>query len=227
MMIKTFKMSAAAALLLSSVIAGCSDAQESQSNDPTTAGQSASESKPDDTGKDNTNPVTTDADFRQYSSDPNKSNTDSDYNLVGTYVAENEDTMTLEVNGKQLVIPKSNSYEPASSLPPSTDLAGQQISVTLSAQDSTITVAQPADQADDADNSQQDLVGQYVSETATQVVIKQGEKEKTYTKSAQFEGDKEPQNEELQGTTVRLDLDKDGNVLRIRTQYQDGSSVGE
>ncbi|WP_046225808.1 hypothetical protein [Paenibacillus dauci] len=226
-MMKSLTMSAAAALLLSGVLAGCSDTQGSKSNDPTSAAQSASESKPDDTGQDNSNPQTTETDYRQYSSDPNKSNPDSDYNVVGKYVAENEDTMTLDVNGKQLIIPKSNSYEPASALPPSTDLPGQQISVTLSAQDGSITVAQPADKADNADNSQQDIVGMYVSQTDTQVVIKQGEKEMTYTKSAQYEAQKDPDNEKLEGTTVRLDLDKDGNVLRIRTQYQDGSTVGD
>lgn len=185
-MMKSLTMSAAAGLLLSGVLAGCSDTQGSKSNDPTSAAQSASESKPDDTGQDNSNPQTTETDYRQYSSDPNKSNPDSDYNVVGKYVAENEDTMTLDVNGKQLIIPKSNSYEPASALPPSTDLPGQQISVTLSAQDGSITVAQPADKADDADNSQQDIVGMYVSQTDTQVVIKQGEKEMTYTKSGSF-----------------------------------------
>ncbi|WP_322907562.1 hypothetical protein [Paenibacillus campi] len=222
-------MGTAAAVLLSGVLAGCgsTNTNESQSSDPTASVQSASEAKPDDTGQANTNAQTLEGDFRQYSTDPNKDNSSSDYNVVGKYVSENGDTMTLDVNGNQLVIPKSNSYEPAADLPTSVDLPGKQISVTLNAQDSTIATAQLAKDADDMDNSQRDMVGQFVSETATQVTIKQGTDEKTYKKAADFEGTDGPANERAVGTTVRLDLDKDGNVVRVRGEYQDGSSVGD
>ncbi|GGJ14316.1 hypothetical protein [Paenibacillus hunanensis] len=223
-------MGTAAAVLLSGVIAGCGDTnnkEASQSGDPTAPLQSASEATPEDTGQANTNAQTLEGDFRQYSTDPNKSDSSSDYNVVGKYVSENGDTMTLDVGGNQLVIPKSNSYEPAAGLPTSVDLPGQEVSVTLNAQDSTIATAQLAKDADDMDNSQRDIVGQFVSETDTEVVIKQGTDEKKYKKAANFEGTDGPANERKAGTTVRVDLDKDGNVVRVRGEYQDGSSVGD
>ncbi|WP_411344981.1 hypothetical protein ACE3MZ_02490 [Paenibacillus sp. WLX1005] len=223
-MMNPLKMSAAAALLLSGVIAGCSNGSQP---DPTAPVQSVSEAETDQAGQDNTTAQTLEGDFRQYSSDPNKSDASADYNVVGKYVAENGDTMTLDVNGKQLNIPKSNSYEAAADLPKSTDLPGQEVSVTLNAQDSTIATAQLAKDADDMDNSQPDIVGQFVSETDTNVVIKQGTEEKSYQKAADFEGTDGPSNERTVGTTVSLDLDKDGKVIRVRGEYQDGSSVGD
>ncbi len=221
-------MGTAAAVLLSGVLAGCgsTNTEANQSSDPTAPLQSASEAKPEDTGQANTNAQTLEGDFRQYSTDPNKDDPSSDYNVVGKYVSENGDTMTLDVEGNQLVIPKSNSYQAAADLPTSVDLPGQQVSVTLNAQDSTIATAELAKDADDMDNSQRDIVGQYVSETDTEVIVKQGTKEMKYKKAANYEGADDPANERAVGTTVRLDLDKDGNVIRVRGEYRDGSSVG-
>lgn len=225
-MMNSLKLGAAAALLLSGVIAGCSNNEDNGMNDPTAPAKSASESTPETTDQDNTNAQTLNGDFRQYSTDPNKDDPTSDYNVVGSYVTENADTMTLEVNGEQIVIPKSNSYQPADDLPTPDELPGQMVSLMLNAQDSTIGVAQLASNADDMDNTTQDIVGQFVSQTDTEIVIKQGTEQKTYKKAANYEGEKTAANEFTEGVSVRLDLDQEGNVIRLRGEYRDGSSVG-
>ncbi|CAJ1316809.1 hypothetical protein PO903_08185 [Paenibacillus sp. PK4536] len=211
-------------LLIAGAVTGCSNP------DATPAAQDQTENKGPNTGQ--TDSSTTDqknaseqsdlADLRQYSSDPNKSDMNADFNVVGTFVSQNEDNLTIKVSGNEVVIPKKSSFEKGDSLPDNMD--GQEISVKIDNQSQSAVSAELAKAANDEDNTTKDPIGTYVSEDTKTVMIKKGEKEVSYNKAADFEENVEAGAADMTGKTVQLELDAEGNVKRVSLQYQDTSS---
>lgn len=163
-------------------------------------------------------------DLKQYSQDPDKDK-DQDFDLIGTFVKEDTDQLTLKIQGKEINIPKSKMFSVKGT---QKDLKDQLVKVEVGskiqqAEEMELTAIARAnnDGVYEQDGDETKIIGTFVSETDQELTIKVKNGNKTYKKTTDFEKDIKNAPADLKGKTVRIELQKDGKIESLDYEPED------
>ncbi|AMX00270.1 hypothetical protein [Rummeliibacillus stabekisii] len=208
------------------ILAGCG-------NDTTNTSPQKDSSQPKQTESSNTstssNENTELKTLKNLSKDPDKNDSsEGDFDLVGKYVKENNDKITLEVHGKQIAIHKKSSFE-SDKKGMKGDWQDKQVVVEVSTNKAVAESVKPTDKtrADqdgvyDRDGDEKEIIGKLVKNDSKELTLQTPNGDKTFQKTHDFELDDEAKSQnKLEDKTVRIETDEHGKAEELSYSWID------
>ncbi|MBU5212747.1 hypothetical protein [Heyndrickxia oleronia] len=163
-------------------------------------------------------------DLKQYSQDPDK-DSDQDFDLVGRLIEESDDQINININGKEVLIPKSKSFAVKGS---HNNLKNQLVKVEIGnhnqqAEEMELTALAKADRDGvyEKNDDETKIIGKYISETDKDITIQVKNGDKKYLKSPDYKIEGKLPSKQLKGKIVRLELQKNNKVKSLEYKQED------
>lgn len=167
--------------------------------------------------------------LKNLSKDPDKNDSsEGDFDLVGKYVKENDDEITLEIHGKQVAIQKNSSFE-SDKKGMKGDWQDKQVVVEVSTDKAVAESVKPTDKtlADqdgvyDRDGNEKEIIGKLIKNDSNEITLQTPNGNKTFQKTHDFELDDEAKSQtKLEGKMVRIETDDQGKAEELSYSWID------
>lgn len=208
------------------ILAGCGNDTKSTSPQKDSSQPKQTESSNTSTSSNENTELKT---LKNLSKDPDKNDSsEGDFDLVGKYVKENNDEITLEVHGKQIAIQKKVSFE-SDKKGMKGDWQDKQVVVEVSTNKAVAESVKPTDKtlADqdgvyDRDGDEKEIIGKLVKNDSKGLTLQTPNGNKTFQKTHDFELDDEAKSQnKLENKTVRIETDEHGKAEELSYSWID------
>lgn len=208
------------------ILAGCGNDTKSTSPQKDSSQPKQTESSNTRTSSNENTELKT---LKNLSKDPDKNDSsEGDFDLVGKYVKENDNEITLEVQGKQVAIQKNSSFE-SDKKGMKGDWQDKQVVVELSTNKAVAESVKPTDKtlADqdgvyDRDGDEKEIIGKLVKNDSKELTLQTPNSNKTFQKTHDFELDDEAKSQnKLEDKTVRIETDEHGKAEELSYSWID------
>lgn len=208
------------------ILAGCGNDTKSTSPQKDSSQPKQTESSNTSTSSNENTELKT---LKNLSKDPDKNDSsEGDFDLVGKYVKENNDEITLEVHGKQIAIQKKVSFE-SDKKGMKGDWQDKQVVVEVSTNKAVAESVKPTDKtlADqdgvyDRDGNEKEIIGKLVKNDSKGLTLQTPNGNKTFQKTHDFELDDEAKSQnKLENKTVRIETDEHGKAEELSYSWID------
>lgn len=208
------------------ILAGCGNDTKSTSPQKDSSQPKQTESSNTSTSSNENTELKT---LKNLSKDPDKNDSsEGDFDLVGKYVKENDNEITLEVQGKQVAIQKNSSFE-SDKKGMKGDWQDKQVVVEVSTNKAVAESVKPTDKtlADqdgvyDRDGDEKEIIGKLVKNDSKGLTLQTPNGNKTFQKTHDFELDDEAKSQnKLENKTVRIETDEHGKAEELSYSWID------